>query len=560
MKKISILVVSITLILALALIGKSPVKAKTDTYINTKIEANIPDSTNGNGCFLSFFEWFNSPDDYINFLKLDFNIVSQDFIQILLEGGKKAQNLGYIDENGTPCILYISSEELLNKWLRDSAYIEYGATYKDGITGVNLSNGLHYVKYGYDALYELLQLKGELQAYVLDPNDVPEVFCRKNAEASTYADSWYIFSDLKKSYVINNTWQYKVFEYEGPVEECPVIDLPNSVGKAKQISSNAYEYVYSEVFYNDEFGYYSLSQSDTKTIQLTKNQLPTFVFDSNGIVKDIYISKQSNLWTCPEVKDVSKEMKIKWTYKTKIPLNSNHTISGGSGLVYYEIFFNFNLPIDTLEYIKFNLPMKKNNKFLFWVTSVEEYNFFNMTIKRNDKGNVTQSDFYNWFLKNVANIDSTYSVIERGNFLIENDNYSFKIIYIDDNYAYYSGSNKKKWNNSVRSATIFDNKMFPDDKNDLIADVIYSYQSILYQAEGVIGEFVKPSDYPEDLTFWELVWKKIVELWGSGLFGKILIILVALLTLSPIIYIIVQLIKLLSRFLSYFKNKKSTSQ
>ena len=213
MKKISILIVSITLVLGLALTGKTSVKAKNDTYIDTKINANIPDSTNGNGCFISFYEWFTTNNDYIEFLKLAFNITSNDFIQILLEGGKKAQNQGYIDENGTPCILYISSEELLNKWLRDNAYIEYGATYKDGITGVKLSNGLHYVKYGYDALYELLQLRGELQAYVLDSDNVPEVFVRKNAEASSYTDIWYVFSDLKKPYVINNTWQYKVLVF-----------------------------------------------------------------------------------------------------------------------------------------------------------------------------------------------------------------------------------------------------------------------------------------------------------------------------------------------------------
>lgn len=540
MKKISILILSIVLIFALALTSKTQVKAKTDAYIDTKVEINIPDSTNGNGCFISFYEWFNEHDDYIDFLKLAFNISSNDFIQILLEGGKKAQNQGYIDENGTPCILYISSEELLNKWLRDNAYIEYGASYKDGITGVNLSNGLHYVKNGYDALYELLQLKGELQAYVIDPDNVPEVFVRKNAEASSYSDTWYVFSDLKKPYIINGTWQYKVLEYEGPVEECSIIELPNSVGKVKQVSSNAYEYVYSEVYYNDEFGYYSLSQDDTKTIQLAKKQLPTFLFDTNGEVKDIYISKQINFWTCPEVKNIYENVEILVFID-----NEYYMYDGNYDLHCYIAYVSFigysnllgkykKFPIDTIE--KFSIRYAytpRYSKFSEWLIQEgwkkRKLTYITSTCVRGDSFTDYGLDHNFWcFL--TGNYPKS-DVIQKGDYVIkQNDeeiHFDFKIYLTND-----EGLSKQELkNNDYLFLTPIDYKAYQN--KSCVMDCVVSYQAVIYNLKNITTIPAFPELPDPSLTIWEII----------------LIVLIAILVLMVLI--------LLFKFISWLRNKKN---
>lgn len=540
MKKISILVVSIALVLGLALIGKGPVKAKTDTYIDTKKETNIPDSTNGNGCFISFYEWLDSGDDYINFLKLAFNIPSNDFIQILLEGGKKAQNLGYIDENGTPCILYISSEDLLNKWLRDNLFIEYGSSYREGITGVSNGEYSPVGKDGFHALHQLLQLKGELQAYVLDSDDVPEVFCRKNAEASTYSDTWYVFSDLKKPYVINNTWQYKVLEYDGPVEECSIIDLTNSVGKVKQISSNTYEYVYSEVYYNDEFGYYSLSQSDTKIMQLTKNQLPSFVFDTNGVVKDIYISKQSNLWTCPEVKKIYESVKILGYVDSEY-----YMYDGNYDLQCYVVYVSFigysNLlgkyekyPIDTIE--KFSIRYAytpRYSKFSEWLIKEgwkkRKLTYITSTCVRGD----TFTDYgldHNFWCFLTGNYPRN-DVIQKGDYVISQDDkeihFDFKIYLTNDEGL----SSQELKNDDYLFLTPIDYK--PYQLSPEILDCVVSYQSVIYNLKNISYIPVFPESPDPGLTIWEII----------------LIVLIAILILIVLLLII--------KFIILLKNKKN---
>lgn len=563
MKKISILIVSITLVLGLALTSKTLVKAKTDSYIDTKVEANIPDSANGNGCFISFYEWFESNDDYIEFLKLAFKIDSNNFIQILLEGGKKAQNVGYIDENASPCILYISSEELLNKWLRDNAYIEYGATYKDGITGVNLSNGLHYVKNGYDALYELLQLKGELQAYVLDPEDVPDVFYKKNSEASTYSDTWYIFSDLKKPYVINNTWHYKALEYEGLVEECTVLDLPNSVGKVKQVSLNTYEYIYSEVYYNDEFGYYALSQNDTKIIQLSKSQLPTFIFDSNGEVKDIFISKQESLWAMPEVKDVNEKIIVEYVLREYY----YYELSIAGAKVKYNLlcaYLSFQdkngnfIPTDTIEEIELNFIMQEEPTFFTQIGHIFGYKYKTFQceclLKRGDVVDAPVFPEGPLISHTTSYKDKDLTVIQKGEYDIilntgEKRSYSYSLYIADE----------KKQVTNVNNPFAFRTDYHPTNELN-ICNLKISYRQIIYDLKNIDSIGSEPIiDHNEDPTLLDKIIEFILMIWNSGLFGKILVILVGLLILFPIIYIVIQLLKLVRRFFFYIKNKKSTS-
>lgn len=563
MKKIFLFIISAVLVLGLVLTGRGSVKATTENYIDTGITTDIPNSSNGSGCFIGFNEWLKTADDLYSFLELEFgqNCQNTDFIGRLGEQLIMAQNLGYIDVDFKPCILYISSEDLLNKWLRDNLFIEYGATYKEGITGVSNGEYSPVGKEGFHALHQLLRLRGELEVYILSPADIPGMFYKTNSEADSLTDTWYIFSEIKKPYVINNTWQYKSLEYDCPVEECGVLDIPDSVGKVNQVSSNTYEYVYSGVYYNDEFGYYSLSQSDTQTIQLTRNQLPSFVFDSNGTLKDVYISKQDNFWTMPEVKEVSKKLKLFYTFEKKM-LNLL-----GNGICYFEVYFNFDLPVDTLEYIKFNLPIKKISKFLWWSSDVY-IGDFTMTARRDE--NITYrpgNDWNNTWYQNFFTIQKieTSNLIEKGSFLCSNGKtYLFKIIYVDDKYSMYGDYEKSQivWNDSNRNhPTAFDNAYMVDMEKDVYADCIYTYKSVIYKASDINVIPEPPNNYENNSNdpWWlqalKWIWEKICLVFSWIWSNKIIRFVTIALLFLLFIYIVLKIIVLIKSI----KNKKSTN-
>lgn len=562
MKKVYLFILSAVLVLGLVLTGKDSVKATTENYIDTNITTNIPNSTNGSGCFIGFNEWFKTADDLYSFLELEFgqNCQNTDFIGRLGEQVIMAQNLGYIDADFKPCILYISSEDLLNKWLRDNLFIEYGATYKEGITGVSNGEYSPVGKEGFHALHQLLHLRGELQLYVLSPADIPGVFYKTNSEADSLIDKYYIFSEIKKPYVINNTWQYKSLEYDCPVEECSIIDLPNSVGKVNQLSSDTYEYVYSQVYYNDEFGYYSLSQNDTKTIQLTRNQLPSFVFDSNGTLKDVYISKQDNLWTMPKVEDVSKKIDFYWTYVRKNTGSNN-------GFVYYEIYFNFNLPVDTLEYIEFNLPVRKVTKIFNWVMKSKKMSTnLVMTVKKDENvSHLVGNDYEHWYEFFIPSKKEL--AIQKGSYSVGDYIFDFKILYSDNNYYLFTDDEKKtSWSSVSKSDTVtyFSPSIYPygDKDNQLRATGSYTYKTIVYRFNDVNGDYiVSPDDPGREKSLLEKIWEWICKLWNEGVWGKVLVIVLLL----PVIFVFCYLMYLIYKLVKFIiksmhkRQKKSTN-
>ena len=550
MKKVCLFILSVALVIGLVLAGNNSVKATTESYIDTAVKTDIPNSTNGSGCFISFYEWIYTADDLYSFLELEFgqNCQNTDFIGRLGEQLIMAQNLGYIDLDLKPCILYISNENLLNKWLRDNMFIEYGATYKDGITGVNNGEYSPVGKDGFHALYQLLKLRGELQAYVLSPEDIPGVFFKANPDADNLTDTWYIFSEIKKPYIINGTWQYKSLEYDCPVEECSVIDLANSVGKVKQVSSNIYEYIYSEVYFNDEFGYYALSQNDTKVMQLSKNQLPSFVFDSNGVLKDVYISKQDNLWTCPEVKDVSKEIEFHWNYGRKNAGSNN-------GFVYYEIYFNFNLPVDTLESIEFNLPVRKVTKIFNWVMKSEKMTTsLVMTVKKDENvSHLVGSDYEHWYEFFIPSKKEL--AIQKGSYSVGDNIYDFKILYSDNSYYIFTDDEKKtSWSSVSKNDTVtyFGPSIYPiiDNKKDnlLMATGNYSFKSIMYSFKNLGGiADLNPDDPGKEKSLLEKIWEWICKLWNEGIWGKILVIVLLL----PVIFVFCYLLYLIYKLIRF---------
>lgn len=541
MKKIFLFIISAVLIFILVLTGNSSVKATTESYIDTGITTDIPNSSNGSGCFIGFNEWLKTADDLYSFLELEFgqNCQYTDFIGRLGEQVVMAQNLGYIDADFKPCILYISSEDLLNKWLRDNLFIEYGSTYQEGITGVSNGEYSPVGKEGFYALHQLLRLRGELQLYVLSPADIPGVFYKLNNNADSLTDKYYIFSEIKKPYVLNNTWQYKPLEYDCPVEECEVLDIPDSVGKVNQISSNIYDYVYSGVYYNDEFGYYSLSQSDTQTIQLTRNQLPSFVFDSNGKLKDVYISKQNNLWTMPEVKNIYESVKILGYVDSEY-----YMYDGKYDLQCYIVYVSFigysNLlgeykkyPIDTIEEFSIRYAYTpRYSKFSEWLIKEgwkkRKLTYITSTCVRGD----TFTDYgldHNFWCFLTGNYPKS-DVIQKGDYVISQDDkeihFDFKIYLTND-----EGLSKEELkNNDYLFLTPIDYK--PYQLSPEILDCVVSYQSIIYNLKNISYIPAFPESPDPGLTIWE-------------------IILIVLITILILIILL-----LLIKFITLLKNKK----
>lgn len=542
MKKIFLFIISAVLVLGLVLTGKGSVKATTENYIDTGITTDIPNSSNGSGCFIAFNEWLKTADDLYSFLELEFgqNCQNTDFIGRLGEQLIMAQNLGYIDADFKPCILYISSEDLLNKWLRDNLFIEYGATYKEGITGVSNGEYSPVGKEGFHALHQLLKLRGELQVYIFFPADIPGVFYKTNSEADSLTDKYYIFSEIKKPYVINNTWQYKSLEYDCPVEECGVLDIPDSVGKVNRISSNTYEYVYSGVYYNDEFGYYSLSQNDTKKIQLTKNQLPSFVFDSNETLKDVYISKQDNLWTMPEVKNIYENVEIGCFIDNEWYMyNGNYDLHCYIAYVRFVGYSNLlgeykKYPIDTIE--KFSIRYAytpRYNKISEWLIEKgwkkRKLTYITSTCVRGD----TFTDYgldHNFWCFLTGNYPKN-DVIQKGDYVIKEDDkeihYDFKIYLTND-----EGLSKEELKNSdYLFLNPIDYKAYQNETS--IMSCVVSYQAVIYNLKNITTIVDFPESPDPALTIWEII----------------LIVLIPILVLMVLI--------LLFKFISWLRNKKN---
>lgn len=524
---------------------KQKVEASSNSFIDTGVHTTLPDSIDGNGCFLSLYDFCpNGSDDLVSFLRIEFPEETSTILRI-----QKAIEKGYFDDTFKPCMIYITNEESFNQWLRNKMYIHKYSTYRDGLGGFYGEKGTFINLGAYNALHELLHSEEELKAYILQPEEVPEVYYDIYETVLSTFGKYYKFSETRLPYIINSTWQYKALEYDGPVEKCKVLDLPNSIGKIRKITSTTYEYIYSKVLFDDNLGYYTLNQDETEVRNLTKEELPSFAFDSLGNVKDVYISKQDDLWTLPEVKQVSKVVNYYYLIRREFYYTSFRGSSdSGDDFYLFVAYMNFEVPIDTIEKIElvyryWDVTQRYNPlKALGWVDY--KINEAKCTIYRDTK---VVDPFYK------KNKDESYSytmAITKSDYYFNKYYFEFRICLSDDNFVPKSYAEKDYY-------TSYELRYEPVNELQVV-NLTYTYQSILYNSKNLYGIPIEGNNNPNDKEKWyEKLRKLILKLWNSGVLGKVVLIVMSLFLLFPIVYLLFVLIKVLKKLIANKKNKST---
>ena len=412
-KHISLVIVFSILLLALTNISP-PVKAKQDIqeteYLAIDIYGNeIPNSKYENGLYEKGL--LISPYDFIfedlseeqketafltysgfdDYMYLSYNSGTAEEIEIakqnfILRTGMSEDGLYHFP------FFYITSIKNFESYLIDSGYIREGESYKD----IDVSE--------FGSRVEILErLEERKLGYLILKNNIPGYFYQSSYISSDTnileLNIIYKIDELYDYYICNGKISYTNSSSSDVIWEVANVSLPDSFGKIKAISANKFIYEYSILRYNNEFGYYGYKQDDEiYNIELNINQIPSFLFDTKGNLKDNYISFRDNLWYLVKVNDVTKLINGSYTYLRK------NTSALNNGFIYFEIYFNFNLPIDTLEYIEFNLPIRKVIKVFDWVVRSEAFlTNMKMSVHKDEKVshlNINNSNWFNHFFFN----------------------------------------------------------------------------------------------------------------------------------------------------------------
>lgn len=555
-KHISLVIVFSILLLALTSISP-PVRAKQDIqeteYLAIDIYGNeIPNSKYENGLYDKGF--LISPYDFIfenlseeqkenaffsfsgfdDYMYLSYNSGTAEEIEIAKQNF--ILRTGML-EDGTYHLpfFYITSIKDFESYLIDSGYIRESESYKD----IDVSE--------FGSRVEILErLEERKLGYLISKNNIPGYFYQSSYISSDTnileLNIIYKIDELYDYYICNGKISYTNSSSSDVIWEVANVSLPDSFGKIKAISANKFIYEYSILRYNNAFGYYGYKQDDKiYTIELDISQIPSFLFDTKGNLKDNYISFRDNLWYLVKVEDSFTKEKMYWTYLRK------NTSALNNGFIYFEIYFNFNLPIDTLEYIEFNLPVYR---YFLWHDS-EIKTKLKMSVHKDEKVSHLNIDNSNWF-NHFFSITKKENAIQKGIYEIEKLKYEFKILYSDDNYyMFYNDDKVIDWSSTTKTDTVtyFDPSIYIDYEEKTYATCIYTYKSVVYSFSSEI-EFVKPSTDPKkEDNFFDWLFKQIISLWNWNYpYGMFIVIAVSLALFGGIIYLFWPLIKVIIGF------------
>lgn len=591
MKK-KIFTILLTLLLSIPLICKHiSVKASENAWTSTGIKAidcnnkTIEDVVS-DGCLISIVDFLDTIQNYIYFINLheqkNYEVINKDIVDVInfincLNEFKGKYSYFEDSSNYGSYFIYFHSKSKLNNWLVNNRYIDPLQTFEDPIYGFTGPEQNKIERNPYICLDALL--KSDLNYQIIDPRTLPKEFYKENEK--TIGNKWYTIYNSYDFSIINGIWNYQIpaiTEEEGEKSKKEILD---SVGKFEKISNSSYQYIYTTLSWNKEFGYYSHNQAEVKSLTLQENEMPSIAFDSNGYLKDDYYSVNNNTWYKAYVKDVTKEIEIEHYVKSVYPflqdLTKYDVPTKRHSWKYFEVYFNFDFNngfIDCLYELSYNLNLYYL-PFSGFIDSVSYFvDNFSCNLKFNQK--IISSDVpENWLNALIWNIDSSEkNVIEKGNYFLSDDNkknyeFEYKTIFIDDKYSAYDanpgGINKNKyvcllnWNNNAKNHPTYFNELYYCVKNsDMQVSAVFSYQNVLYSFENVDSNLVNPKDEEDDMFSKILKWlkelfSKLINWFKNSTFGKvlkwILIVVFSLLT----IYIIYAIKKSKS-----LKNKKST--
>jgi len=591
-KHISLVIVFSILLLALISIGP-PVKAKQEIQ-QTEYEAidiygnQLPNSKYQNGLYEKgllispydfiftdlneeqkekvFYEYsgyneymyyfFNGTDEEIEKAKENFMLRTG-----LLEDG--TYNFPFF---------YITSLKEFESYLIDLNYINSGETWKD----------IDVFEFG--SRLEILQrLEEKKLGYLISKENIPGYFYQSSYISSSTnileLNIIYKIDELYDYYVCNSKISYtNSSSSDDLIYEKSELTLPDSFGKIKAISPNKFIYEYSILRYNNEFGYFGLVQDDEiYTIELNINQVPSFLFDSKGNLKDDYVSFKSGYWYLVRMQIITD--KIIYDYLIR---RENYYVVNVAGasikynvMVAYLSFRNFDEKIvfDTIEEIEFCYSVYREYELFPGITIPSKRDYYDLTCILKKNREIDRPVFPDGpFVSHTTSFeDMNFLEIQKGDYYIQLSNGKEYNL----NYKLFLSSNIQKYIVNPNNPFAFYDDIYPTQELQIM-NIICTYKSVVFSLKNLEGNNLEPivDKEPEYncSTFLKDILNGIKVLWNwnypIGMFiilGFLAVCVILIIIYFPglfkvlldiIIFPFKILIKLFLSLINFFKKKK----
>lgn len=592
-KHISLVMIFTILLLALISIGP-PVHAKQDIQ-TTEYEAidiygnRLPNSKYQNGLYEkgllispydfifedlseeqkenAFFS-FSGFDDY---MYLSYNSGTAEEIEIakqnfILRTGMSEDGIYHFP------FFYITSIKDFEAYLIDSGYIREGESWKD----IDISE--------FGSRLEILErLEEKKLGYLISKNNIPGYFYQSSYISSSTnileLNIIYKIDELYDFYVLNSKFSYlNTTSSNDLIYEKSELNLPDSFGKIKAISANKFIYEYSILRYNNEFGYFGLVQDDEiYTIELNINQVPKFLFDSKGNLKDDYVSFKSGYWYLVRMQIITD--KIIYDYLIR---RENYYVVNVAGvsikynvMVAYLSFRNFDEKIvfDTIEEIEFCYSVYQEYELFPGITIPSKRDYYDLTCILKKNKEIDRPVFPDGpFVSHTTSFeDMNFLEIQKGDYYIQLSNGKEYNL----NYKLFLSSNIQKYIVNPNNPFAFYDDIYPTQELQIM-NIICTYKSVVFSLKNLEGNNLEPivDKEPEYncSTFLKDILNGIKVLWNwnypIGMFiilGFLAVCVILIIIYFPglfkvllniIIFPFKILIKLFLSLINFFKKKK----
>ena len=534
-KHISLVIVFSILLLALTNISP-PVKAKQEIqqteYLAIDIYGNqLPNSKYQNGLYekgllISPYDFiftdlsieqkenaFFSYSGFDDYIYLSYNSGTDEEIE------KAEQNFMLrtgMSEDGTYHFpfFYITSIKEFESYLIDSGYIREGESWKD----IDISE--------FGSRLEILErLEEKKLGYLISKNNIPGYFYQSSYISSNTnileLNIIYKIDELYDYYICNSKISYtNSNSSDDLIYEKSELNLPDSFGKIKAISANKFIYEYSILRYNNEFGYFGLVQDDEiYTIELDINQIPSFLFDSKGNLKDDYVSFKSGYWYLVRMQIITD--KIVYDYLIR---RENYYVVNVAGIsIKYNVMVAYigfrngdkNLIFDTIEEIEFCYSVYREYELFSGITIPSKRDYYDLTCILKKNREIDRPVFPDGpFVSHTTSFeDMNFLEIQKGDYYIQLSNGKEYNL----NYKLFLSSNIQKYIVNPNNPFAFYDDIYPTQELQIM-NIICTYKSVVFSLKNLEGNNLEPivSKEPEYncSTFFKDIVNGIKVLWN----------------------------------------------
>lgn len=533
-KHISLVIVFSILLLALTNISP-PVEAKQDIQ-TTEYEAidiygnQLPNSKYENGLYekgllISPYDFifedlseeqkenaFSEYSGYNEYMYYFFNGTDEE-----IEKAKENFMLRTgMSEDGTYHFpfFYITSIKEFESYLIDSGYIREGETWKD----IDISE--------FGSRLEILQrLEEKKLGYLISKENIPGYFYQSSYISSNTnileLNIIYKIDELYDYYICNSKISYtNSSSSDDLIYEKSELTLPDSFGKIKSISANKFVYEYSILRYNNEFGYFGLVQDDeVYIIELNITQVPKFLFDSKGNLKDDYVSFKSGYWYLVRMQIITD--KIVYDYLIR---KENYYVVNVAGIsIKYNVMVAYigfrngdkNLIFDTIEEIEFCYSVYREYELFPGITIPSKRDYYDLTCILKKNREIDRPVFPDGpFVSHTTSFeDMNFLEIQKGDYYIQLSNGKEYNL----NYKLFLSSNIQKYIVNPNNPFAFYDDIYPTQELQIM-NIICTYKSVVFSLKNLEGNNLEPivSKEPEYncSTFFKDIVNGIKVLWN----------------------------------------------